>query len=121
MPEDKKPPKKTVHAQCHYCVQSRNDVDVEGCTGYMTYTTHKPCAFYDYRLGEKRMPIKVMRAYCLDCMGDSREGVRECTTTTCLIHPYRMGTNPARTGLGNTGQIVLINASRPGVSGEKRA
>lgn len=33
--------------------------------------------------------IKAARAYCLDCMGDSKKLVRDCQQTDCLLYEYR--------------------------------
>lgn len=59
----------------------------------------KPCPFHPYRNG-KRPPIKVIRSFCLECMGGSSKFVSECSTKDCFLYPYRMGTNPSRTGIG---------------------
>lgn len=73
-----KPPTETIRAQCHYCVQSRSDSDVENCTGYIVFAIGKPYAFYQYCTSGKRVSVKVMRQFCLDCMGGSIEAVKEC-------------------------------------------
>ena len=39
-------------------------------------------------------PIKAIRAKCLDCCCGQLVEVRECTITTCALHPYRMGHRP---------------------------
>ncbi len=59
------------------------------------------CWFFPYRLGGGRPSVKLIRQVCLWCMGDSQDFVRECWTPECAIHPYRMGTNPARKGQGD--------------------
>jgi len=41
-----------------------------------------------------RNPVKVMRAFCLDCMADNRAEVRRCTSVGCALWPYRLGRNP---------------------------
>jgi hypothetical protein len=50
-------------------------------------------------------PMKAIRARCLECAGRSMKAVRECArgseaTEPCPLHPYRMGRNPARAGIG---------------------
>ena len=95
-------PKKTVHAWCHYCVQSKRDDDVQNCTGHIVFVTGKPCPFYQYRLGHRRPRVKVLRQYCLECMGGRKDFVRECKSDDCMIHRYRLGKNPARVGIGNS-------------------
>jgi hypothetical protein len=109
----RKSPSRTIRAHCHYCVQSRSDSETENCTGYIVFATGKPCPFYEYRLGNKRPSIKIMRQFCLDCMGGSKEVVKECTTGDCLIHPFRFGKNPALTGKGKCpAEMSKIRAMR---------
>lgn len=91
-------PKQTVHNWCHYCVQSRADIDVEKCTGYIVYATGQPCPFYEYRMGDKRISVKVFRKFCLECMGGSARMVEECDKVNCPMYLYRFGKNPARKG-----------------------
>jgi len=42
----------------------------------------------------KRNPIKVIRAFCLSCMGGNAAEVRRCTSPGCKLFPYRFGSNP---------------------------
>ena len=49
-------------------------------------------------------PIRAIRAKCLECAG-SRKRVHDCdrgpeASEPCPLHPYRMGRNPARVGIG---------------------
>ena len=41
-------------------------------------------------------PLKAIRAFCIDCMGDQVRLVKECPTQTCPLHAFRMGKNPYR-------------------------
>lgn len=52
-------------------------------------------------------PLKAIRARCLDCVGFQKSEVRRCKDTTCPLHPYRMGKNPARAGVGTTANFGL--------------
>lgn len=114
-----KAPSRTLHAQCHYCVQSRSDADVENCTGHIVFATGKPCPFYEYRMSNKRPSVKVMRKYCLECMGGSKEAVKECEIEDCQIYPYRFGKNPARAGKGQSAaQMASIRSDKQAVSKE---
>ena len=97
----KQPPKQTAHKWCHYCVQSRNEKDVEDCTGHTVYATGKPCPFYEYRMGNKRISVKVFRKFCLECMGGLSNMVADCEQENCSIYSYRFGKNPARAGIGH--------------------
>ena len=44
-------------------------------------------------------PLKAIRQHCLVCAGRPKD-VRECPSTECSLHAYRMGHNPARKGVG---------------------
>lgn len=111
--QTRKTPSQTIHAQCHYCVQSRSDSEVENCTGHFVFATGKPCPFYEYRAGNKRPSVKIMRKYCLECEGGSKEGVKECSTSDCLIHPFRFGKNPALARKGKSpDEMARISALR---------
>ena len=44
-------------------------------------------------------PLRAIRRHCLTCAGRPSE-VRECRTLECKLHRFRMGRNPARTGIG---------------------
>jgi|TARA_Y100000310_G_scaffold88415_1_gene85379 hypothetical protein len=37
-----------------------------------------------------------IRAFCMDCLGYSPDDIRDCTSLTCVLWPFRMGTNPFR-------------------------
>ena len=65
-------------------------------------------------------PVKAIRAKCLECQAGSRKAVRNCAAE-CLLHPYRMGRNPARAGIGpkrgpRSSSISKKPHSRVGVS-----
>lgn len=117
-------PSRTIQAHCHYCVQSRSETEVENCTGHFVFATGgKPCPFYEYRMGNKRPSVKVMRRFCLECEGGSKEAVKECSTSDCLIHPFRFGKNPLLVGKGKSrDEMARIRALRrplvKGISGE---
>lgn len=42
-------------------------------------------------------PVKAIRAFCLECCGDNRKDVLECTAPQCSLYPFRLGKNPYRT------------------------
>jgi hypothetical protein len=95
-------PKELVHKQCRQCVQSRYEKDVENCGGHLVHATGKPCPLYEYRLGDKRVPSRVFRQFCVgECMNGSAALVRECETVKCPLHPWRLGKNPNRIGKGS--------------------
>ena len=45
-------------------------------------------------MDEIKSPIKAIRAFCLDCCGGSSTEVRECTSKSCPLKPFRFGRNP---------------------------
>lgn len=51
-------------------------------------------------------PLKRIKLHCLDCLENKRE-VRNCSgklffeDRLCFLHPYRLGHNPKRKGIGN--------------------
>lgn len=49
------------------------------------------------KMADIRSPAKAIRAFCIECMGGNSNYVRECTTTSCSLHPFRFGKNPYRT------------------------
>ena len=52
---------------------------------------------------EKRnTPLKAIRLKCLDCMGGDYAEVKRCDLTGCSLHPFRLGKNPNRAGIGNS-------------------
>jgi len=48
---------------------------------------------------KKTTPLKAIRAMCVECMGganeqDCKELIRDCTSTDCPLHDFRLGSNP---------------------------
>ena len=110
--QTRKSPSRTIRTYCHYCVQSRADFEVENCSGHIVFATGKPCPFYKYMMGS-RSSVKVMRQFCLDCMGSNKAVVKECEIDDCLIHPYRFGKNPALARKGKSpDEMVQISMMR---------
>jgi hypothetical protein len=52
------------------------------------------CYFFPYRLGRGRPSVKVIRKFCLECMGGDTSLVAACTSMECAVHVFRFGTNP---------------------------
>lgn len=48
-----------------------------------------------------KTPLNAIRSKCLDCSGYSKSEVKNCVILDCPLHPYRLGTNPNRKGIGN--------------------
>lgn len=93
-------PRETIRAYCSYCNGGKAK-EVETCNGDSRDSAFYACPFHPYRKGKGRLSVKIIRKFCLQCMGDSRNLVNECETMDCLCHPYRMGKNPARIGKGH--------------------
>ena len=55
----------------------------------------------------KLTPLKAIRKKCLDCSNDSKLEARECPIIDCPLYVYRLGKNPARSGLGNTKAVLV--------------
>lgn len=43
---------------------------------------------------EIKSPVKAIRAFCLDCCGSNSNEVKNCTSRTCQLKPFRLGKNP---------------------------
>lgn len=39
--------------------------------------------------------LKVIRAHCLECVGDSAVEVKRCTAKSCELYRYRFGKDPS--------------------------
>ena len=91
-------PMETVRAHCTECLglTQYDRTEIENCRGD---TCIGGCALFPYRLG-KRIPVKVFRKFCIECMNGQRSLIAKCPTKICNIFPYRFGKNPARSGVG---------------------
>jgi len=49
---------------------------------------------------QKYTPLKAIRRKCLDCCCGSPQEVKSCELDFCSLHPYRLGKNPRRQGIG---------------------
>jgi hypothetical protein len=103
------------HAIRAFCVKCVGGVlgDVKKCGGDGKNPTFDTCSFFPYRMGRGRPSVKIIRKFCLQCMGDSPSLVRECTTTYCNCYPYRFGTNPTLAGKGRGRSAEAMDAIRP--------
>ena len=59
----------------------------------------------------KTNPVKVIRQFCLNCVGGSAEEVRRCTCGPdsghpCVLYPFRLGKNPYRTKVERTPEQI---------------
>jgi hypothetical protein len=44
--------------------------------------------------GRVKNPLTAIRAYCVECSGGQPSEVAACPVEKCILHPFRMGTNP---------------------------
>ena len=93
-------PLETIRSYCVYC-NGEKHAEIFLCDADGKTPGFNVCPFHPYRMGKGRPSVKVIRAFCLQCLGGNLSFVRDCETTDCYCHPYRMGKNPARTGKGN--------------------
>lgn len=109
-------PKETVRAYCTHCLglAQLNAEAVRDCQGDQAFTG--PCPFFPYRLG-KRIPVRVFRAFCIDCMGGQPRLVKDCPATTCEVFPYRFGKNPALRGQVR-GASLISRCTKEGAGGQ---
>ena len=47
-------------------------------------------------VAENRSVKEAVRLKCIDCSAFQYTEVRECTITSCPLHPFRLGKNPFR-------------------------
>jgi hypothetical protein len=113
-----KSPRETIRAHCVACSGGCKK-EVATCDGDGKAPGFKACDFHPFRLGRGRPSMKIMRKFCLQCMGGSYIFVKECKTEDCLVHPYRFGKNPAMARNGkNSVELTQIRATkRPFVKG----
>jgi hypothetical protein len=102
-------PKQAILKQCRFCM---NTQAFKGCDSEV-------CKLNDSYLSN----LKRIKAHCLTCVPEENlKGVRDCngritnqSNLKCSLHPYRLGHNPKRRGIGGKN----LN-SRPIFSREKR-
>ena len=111
-------PLKAIRSDCVACMGGNVQLPAE-CTA-------RGCALWPYRMGKRpatgaHRPLGAVHAHCISCVGSAQEA-RSCTGemidgTTCVLHPYRNGTNPRRRGAGRAGG----NPNLTGQAGRKKA
>lgn len=57
-------------------------------------------------------PLKAIKQHCKECSGFILYEQKHCIITRCPLHPYRMGNNPKRKGLGGKGNTDGLKAYR---------
>jgi hypothetical protein len=80
-------PRQAIREHCIDCVGGASAV--RDCQGEELYDG--PCIFFHCRLGTGRPSVKLIRKFCLYCMGGSWKLVKGCPSMPCPFLPYRMG------------------------------
>lgn len=112
-------PCETIRTYCLYCTVGQPS-EVISCDADGKDPAFEACPFHPFRLGKGRPSVKLIRKFCLQCMGGSLVMVRECETRDCLIHPFRLGRNPACVGRGqSTDRMALVRSKKCPVSLKK--
>ena len=106
MNEKRLTPNETVKAFCVECLGLKqfNRSEIENCRGD---TCVNGCALFPYRLG-KRIPVKIFKKFCTECMNGQEGLIPECPATKCKIHQYRFGKNPAKAGQGQSAEVMKM-------------
>jgi hypothetical protein len=87
-------PREVIILECQYCQNANRSGKCQSTFCFLNNAT--------------LTTLKRIKAHCLTCVPDqNREGVQACTGMVigsrprmCPLHPYRMGHNPNRAGLG---------------------
>ena len=83
-------PGKAIRNFCIDCVGSV--AEVQNCMGEACIDG--PCLFLPYRLARGRPSVKLIRRFCVYCMGGHPTMVKDCRSRGCFLKPFRMGKNP---------------------------
>jgi hypothetical protein len=54
--------------------------------------------------------LQAIKERCYDCSGFEWKMVRECDFSDCALHPYRLGKNPQRQGIGGNSDTKDVPA-----------
>lgn len=113
-------PIEAIRSQCLVCTGNHRK-EVETCNGDGKIPNYHICPFHPYRLGKGRPSVKIIRKFCLQCMGGNKVFVKECETEDCPVHPYRMGKHPMRKGKGPSADRMAFVRSKKQVMSLKNA
>lgn len=94
---------KVIRGFCLHCVGD-SPKEVKDCTAGNGNQEYYQCPLYPFRLGHRPeekvglTPIKSVRKHCLDCCGENRKEVSNCSGETkwgdllqCPLYPFRKG------------------------------
>ncbi len=97
MSEKRLTPKEAIKQECRYCLNAAKLPGPVGCD-------NESCNLNKTELSL----LKRIKTHCIECIPEqSSQGVRRCDGKVlnpephvCPLHPYRLGHNPARAGIG---------------------
>lgn len=87
-------PTKAARKQCLGCC-GEEQAEVRRCSGKMM--DGSMCQLHPYRFGNKRITLRIIRKYCIKCMGGMR-WVDDCVSKKCTLFDYKKGKNPKLMG-----------------------
>jgi hypothetical protein len=83
-------PRRAVREHCVDCAGRASAV--RDCQGDELFDGS--CILFPYRMGIGKPSVKLIRKFCLYCMGGSWKLVKECSSKACPFLRYRLGKNP---------------------------
>ena len=98
-------PLDTIRLQCLQCCGQKY-------TEVRTCDAEKMCVFHKYRMGRGRPSVKLFKKYCLSCMCSNLRAVENCTTTDCIVHPYRFGKRVNQQEMSEERKAIQISRVR---------
>lgn len=66
----------------------------------------------DVRSKEITSPLKAIRAFCIDCQGETVREIKNCTAFKCPLYAFRMGKNPYRKRELNPEHLAKLQEAR---------
>jgi hypothetical protein len=83
-------PRQAIREHCVDCIGKASVV--RDCQG--DALADGPCILFKHRMGIGRPSVKLIRRFCLYCMGGSWKLVKQCPSRACSFLQYRLGKNP---------------------------
>lgn len=91
-------PRQAIRAYCMACCNGQRNEVVE-CPA-------RDCPLYSRRMGdgEGAGTVKAIKERCEDCLQSIYTSM--CNDERCPLHPFRLGKNPNRAGIGNKKAVL---------------
>lgn len=105
----RKTPLEAVRAFCVECaggIYQTQECGGDKCLGGQG-DENNACHFYPFRQGTGRIKLAIIRRMCMECMGNSSEGVDLCPSEQCALYNYRKGKNPFHSNVGKPPKKAL--------------